>query len=43
MLVMTCPADVFDQAGPEFGQFVASIATADTTSRVDRQPGTSGA
>jgi hypothetical protein len=27
-LVMTCPADVFDQAGPEFGQFVASIAPA---------------
>jgi hypothetical protein len=26
-LVMTCPADIFDQAGPEFGQFVASISS----------------
>lgn len=25
-LLMTCPADVFDQAGPEFGQFVATIS-----------------
>ncbi|BBZ10616.1 hypothetical protein MBRA_08110 [Mycobacterium branderi] len=25
-LVMTCPADVFDQAGPEFSQFVTSIS-----------------
>jgi hypothetical protein len=29
-LVMTCPADVFDQVGPEFGQFIASIAPATT-------------
>jgi hypothetical protein len=27
-LVMTCPAEVFDQAGRECGQFVASIAPA---------------
>lgn len=25
-LLMTCPTDVFDQAGPEFSQFVASIS-----------------
>lgn len=25
-LLLTCPAAVFDQAGPEFAQFVASIA-----------------
>jgi hypothetical protein len=25
-LVMTCPTEVFEMAGPEFGQFVASIA-----------------
>jgi hypothetical protein len=42
-LVMTCAAEVFDQAGREFGQFVASIAPAANTSRVDRRPGPSGA
>jgi hypothetical protein len=35
-LVMTCPADVFDQAGPEFGQFVASIAAAATPEEATR-------
>jgi hypothetical protein len=27
-LVMTCPAEVFEAAGPEFGRFLASIAPA---------------
>jgi hypothetical protein len=26
-LLMTCPADIFDQAGPEFRRFVASISS----------------
>jgi hypothetical protein len=49
-LVMTCPAELFEQAGPEFGRFMASLApagdqisTAADASTVDRQRGRSGA